>query len=447
VREIPYDQSDAIPRLIDLVASLSTATTPQQVLGRYSRYDDELGRRDGFLSVSTAGLRPGEYRITRMVFGNVSDTMSTADPWSTPDLPVRRGGFLGDVIAGGRPRLFTAAELRDDPVLGDALADYRSIMAMPLYHDGQPRYWAVAVAHRPDAFSPETLESVLLRANLVGQTVTHVRLADELRTTQAALQAEVARIADIQRALLDDALPDLPGYSLAAHYETAASAGGDMYFFHPLGTSPLDGTGEPNGWWSVFIADVSGHGPAAAVVMAMVQSILAAYPATTSGGPAQILNYLNRHLAAKQIDGAFVTAFCAELKPADGRLTYARAGHPPPLVRARSADGRPVRCLDAVGGLPLGIVDDTEYTCTQTRLDPGDALLLFTDGIPEARSTTGDFFGNDALADALLACPGSTAQDVIDSVVQAVDRHTRPLPRDDDQTLVAIVRQPDPEAT
>jgi len=441
VREIPFDQSARIPRLLELVASLSTATTPQEVLGRYSRYDDEMESRDGFVSISTAGLEPGEYRVTRMVFGHISETMSTADPWSKRDIPVHRGGFIGDIIKQGTPRLFTDAELRDDPVLGDALADYRSIMALPLYHDGQPRYWALAVAHRADAFSPETLEAVLLRANLVGQTVTHVRLADDLRRAEAALRAEVEKIAAIQRALLNDELPALPGYSVAASYETAATAGGDMYFFHPLGTSPLDASGTPNGWWGILVADVSGHGPAAAVVMAMVQSILSAFPATTTGGPAKVLTYLNQHLAAKKIDGSFVTAFCAELKPEDGRLTYARAGHPPPLVRSRSAHGQPVRQLDAVGGLPLGIMDDTEYTCTETRLDPGDALLLYTDGIPEARSTTGEFFGTHSLIDALSTCPCSTAADIVNSVKHAVDHHTNPLPRDDDQTLVAIVRE------
>lgn len=441
MREIPYDDASQVPRLIELVTDLSTARTPLEVLGRYSRYDDDMGTRDAFMSVSTVGLEPGEYRITRMIFGNVSEGMGSQDTWGRDDIPVHRGGFIGDIIKQGRPRLFTDAELRDDPVLGDAIADYRSIMALPLYHDGEAKYFGIALMHRADAYSAETLEAVLLRANLVAQTVTHVRSADELRRLEAALRGEVEKIADIQRALLDEELPELPGYSIAASYQTAASAGGDMYFFHPLGTSPLDGTGEHNGWWGILVADVSGHGPAAAVVMAMVQSILAAYPSQTTGGPAKILNYLNRHIAAKKIDGAFVTAFCAEFKPADGRLTYARAGHPPPLVRSRAAEGSPVRHLDAVGGLPLGILPDTQFECTETRLDPGDVLLLYTDGITEARSTTGEFFGTHALSDALCHCPGSTAQDVVDEITAAVDRHTAPLARDDDQTLVAVARE------
>lgn len=430
-------------RLLELVSDVSQASRPQDVIHAYAKHSRNLNPQDGYISLSTRDLPAGHYRVTRFIDDGDVDRLAEADPWNAAPVEPAAGGFLGQAIADGRPKIFNDLQVTEDPALGDRLGPFRSAVVLPLYDDGKALNWSIMLRRDPDGFTPSDLEELLLRANLVGTCVRHVRMGQQLTDAKRALAVEIDKIAQIQHALLDAKLPCIDGYSLGADYRTAASAGGDMYFFHPLGTSPLDGTGDPNGWWGIFVADVAGHGPAAAVVMAMVQSILSAFPSNCSGGPANVLNYLNRHLCAKGIDGAFVTAFCAELKPADGRLTYARAGHPPAIVRSTVAD-TPTRQLDEVGGLPLGILDSHEYDCTQTVLDPGDALLMYTDGLTEARDPAGKFFGESGLADALARCDCTTAQDVVASIHDAIDDHTAGCPRDDDQTLVAVVRKPHP---
>lgn len=439
MRIIDHDKSERVPVLLEMVAELSRADDPKQVLAAFTSGWARLNGPSGYISLSTRGLTGGQYRITRLLAADNVAKMVEADPWSVPPEEVHQGGLLGCIVEAGKPTIVTDLELRDDPILGSAIADYRTLMAVPLFDGGEPLNWAIQLRHEPDAFNTVELEESLLRGNLVGGTVRHVRTAAELRRTQQTLRGEVERIARIQRALLPDKLPEMPGVSIATSYETFDQAGGDMYLFHELGTSPLTGSGKPNGWWSVFIADVSGHGPSAAVVMAMVESILAAYPSQTTGGPGKVLNYLNEHLSAKRIENSFVTAFCAEIKPSEGRVTFARAGHPPPLVRQRdSKTGETtIRALDEVGGLPLGIVRDTVYDCTETRLNRDDTLVLFTDGITEARTPEGRFFGTQGVEQALRECTG-TADCFVQTLAKSLQVHQAGRRPADDQTCVAL---------
>jgi sigma-B regulation protein RsbU (phosphoserine phosphatase) len=195
---------------------------------------------------------------------------------------------------------------------------------------------------------------------------------------------------------------------------------------------PLDNPALPRRW-CVFIGDASGHGLAAAMVMAMVQSILHAHPPHING-PADLLAHVNRHLCRKEIRG-FVTAFLGIYEPSTRRLKYACAGHPPPLVRA-SVDGSVSR-LDAVASCPLGIDADGTLAEAAVRIRPGDTLLLYTDGITEARDLSNEMFSEDRLQAALHECskrPTSLIEH-LESVVGAFRQGRSPM---DDQTLVAI---------
>ena len=156
------------------------------------------------------------------------------------------------------------------------------------------------------------------------------------------------------------------------------SAGGDYYDFFPL----------PGGQCGIFIADVSGHGTPAAVLMAVTHCIAHTNPGQALP-PADVLNYLNRHLATLYTsrNESFITAFYGVYDPADRTLTYACAGHNPPRLK-RCRDGT-LLALDEAGGLPLGIMPDGAYDQVVQQLQPGDQILFYTDGITEARNPEG----------------------------------------------------------
>jgi sigma-B regulation protein RsbU (phosphoserine phosphatase) len=148
--------------------------------------------------------------------------------------------------------------------------------------------------------------------------------------------------------------------------------------------------------------------------------------------PSKLLDFVNRHLAARYTygSGTFVTAFYAIYDPATRTLTYASAGHPPARVN-RCGQMRP---LDGVGSLPLGIDENERYEDCEDRLQSGDALIIYTDGITEAKNRQGEFFGEHRLDAA--ACCQATADEMVGSILAELDRFRAGRPLADDRTLL-----------
>ncbi len=213
-----------------------------------------------------------------------------------------------------------------------------------------------------------------------------------------------------------------------------------MYALKPLRRVPgSDSEFDPKGPWGILVADVSGHGPAAAVVMAMLQAIIGTYPVEPTG-PAEVLEYCNRHLSAKRIESRFVTAFAAIFDPVTKKLTYARAGHNPPVwMRPRSqseceTEWEMIR-LEEVGGVPLGIMDEVSYEETTIELASGQTIVYYTDGITEAKGPGGRMFGVEGIEGALTECTG-WPECAIGHITESLKKHQEGVRPTDDQTLV-----------
>ncbi len=233
---------------------------------------------------------------------------------------------------------------------------------------------------------------------------------------------ELEAIAAMQRLLLPAYLPELPGIDLSVFYRPARLSGGDYYDF-----LPLDG-----GRVGIFIADVSGHGAAAAMVVAILHATIRGF--ANVGAPAELLAYVNRRLATDHPawQGQFVTAFYGILDPAAGTLTYSNAGHPLPRVASTT---QPVRAVEGGHGIPLGIDPSAPYELAEIGLAAGDSLVLYTDGLIEARNALGDWFGLQRL-DAALHASGADASTTTSGArrdLQAFSGNGAPA---DDQTLL-----------
>ena len=226
-------------------------------------------------------------------------------------------------------------------------------------------------------------------------------------------ESEVRALADtLQRSLLPFDLPAIPGLDVAAGYRPgggSALVGGDTYDVMPL----------PDGRWMVLIADVCGTGADAAAVTALTRHTARA--AASAGDPAEVLRAVNTALLQQQDAGPlrFVTACCLVLEPADRghRARLSIAGHPLPLMR--SADGSTAEV--GVPGRPLGIDADVRFGEVLVHLPPGATLLLYTDGVTEARDDTGAQFGEEGLACVLRALPTGDAGPAVAAVTAAVE--------------------------
>lgn len=423
-----------IPVLVDMVRALSAVRDPNGVLGVILDAMRQAYGPRAIMTLSTAGLGPGEFRIAHFINFAGERLVWNESAWDDIErLPVSSGGFISDVIRDAEPKLFHDIDIADDPVLGNDVRGLRSAIAIPMYRDGEPQQWTLFFRREPNGFDGDELEQSLLRANLVGTTITQAMMAETLRQADLAIQREVDQIADIQRALLPEAMPKIPGMTLAASYATYDRAGGDYYDFIPLARG-ADDQPDQDSPWAFLIADASGHGPAAAVVTAMLHSVLYAYEWRTAS-PSEALEFLNQKLFRRRIGNSFVTAFMGIYDPGTRTLRYANAGHPPPLIKDTLREHR-MRFLDDIGGRPLGIFEEIGSDEGEVTLLPGETLVLFTDGITDARSPAGEFFGHDRIMSSLVDCNGQPAC-VIGSVTQALRRHEAGRRPRDDQTIVA----------
>jgi Stage II sporulation protein E (SpoIIE) len=285
-----------------------------------------------------------------------------------------------------------------------------------------------------------TTDRALLEA-VVGSVVAGLALAGELwdetsarsdAATAAALRldAELALGRRIQRSLIPLVPPTIPGYEVAGHYEAAREVGGDFFdVFSVRGRA---------GRVAICIADVTGKGVAAALLMAFTRPLLRA-AVDHVGTPAAALEQVNRILVDERRSSLFITGLCATVELRRGIVRIANAGHEPPLLVP--ADGGPISWLEGNGPL-LGAFARLDLVERVVRLAPGDLILFYTDGVTDAQAPSGLRFGDHRLAEALESARGATASDTVKAVCDAYHRFQAEQPNADDVAIVALRRAP-----
>jgi serine phosphatase RsbU (regulator of sigma subunit) len=237
---------------------------------------------------------------------------------------------------------------------------------------------------------------------------------------------EELRVAQlIQQQFLPRHLPELPGWRFAAHYQPAREVGGDFY----------DVTALPGGLIGLAVGDVAGKGIPAALLMATTHSVLRA-EAYRLISPGSVLARVNAQLVQEMPPGMFVTCFYLVLDPSNGRLRYANAGHCLPYRRTDIG----VVELDA-RGMPLGLMPDMVYEEHDTRLAPGDMLLLHSDGLAEAHNADREMFGFPRLRQ--LVAHHRAGETMIASLLLELDGFMSGE-HDDDITLLTLTRATTP---
>ncbi len=309
-----------------------------------------------------------------------------------------RDVFLGFVfkLSPGRRLLFTVSLIC--PILGLFDLDIR-LSGGSFFVDSSPFWFIMSISG--------------LTLLLALEMVDRIRVRDEL---------EVARA--LQRDLLPQDLPPMPGFGVAHSYRTANEIGGDYYGFMPIADGRI----------AIAIGDASGHGMAAGLLMAIANATLEA-TIDVDAQPQSVIEAVNRTLFRTGTNRAFLTLFYGLLDLQTGELEFANAGHCFPLLRRE--DGRVEEI--GQGSLPLGLRATGEWPTQTAALEPGDLLVLYSDGIPEAVAN-GQDFGFERLR-GLLRTPGS-ARTVHDRVLDNLDRHLGDEPLRDDLTLVVIDRLP-----
>jgi len=303
-------------------------------------------------------------------------------------------------------------------------------------------------------FSEQNLRSVLLRQpqllyGMVQELSARLRKADmqmiadlqrknrdltqayrELQEAQAALvekerlECELELARELQQSILPHEFPDLKEFSFAARSRPARQVGGDFYDVIPLSKGRV----------GLIMADVSDKGMSAALYMALTRSLIHA-EAKRSSSPRKVLLSVHRLLLEMSQADMFVTVFYGVLDPAQSNLRYARAGHDRPLLFSPTTGEW--RFLTGKGTV-LGFVEEVSLEEVGVDLHPGDLLIFYTDGITDANSPAGEFFGSERLRETVCAAGGLGADDMCDHIFEHVDQFQTGAVQHDDMALLVV---------
>lgn len=312
-------------------------------------------------------------------------------------LKLGKEGLVGYAAATRQMRY--APDVREDPYYLPCEESTLSEVAIPLLVDKQ--LVGVFTASHPelDAFRPQQLKVLQTLSSHIAVAVQNARLFQQVRHEREEMTRDALEARTLQQALLPKSSPYIPGFAVSGLCVPVGAVGGDWYDFIPLN----------DGRWGLVLADVSGKGTAAALLMAATRGVLRSL-AEASCTPSEVLQRLNQLLVEDLPPARFVTMAYAVLDPAKRTLTLASAGHLQPLL----VHGQDARFLNTEAGLPLGLAVG-EYSETEIELKPGCRVVFYSDGITEAVNPDEEEFGQLRLKEHLLQ-PGTSGESLLASV-------------------------------
>lgn len=261
------------------------------------------------------------------------------------------------------------------------------------------------------------IASALHQADMYAQTLALQNVTQELRLA-----------GKIQASFLPNQFPTIPGWQLAVTLLPARETSGDFFDVIPIADDRL----------GILIADVADKGVGPALYMALSRTLIRTYALDYDAEPEVVFFAANNRLLQDARANLFVTAIYGILDPAAGSFTYCNAGHNPPFLICKE-NGSGVQALTRTG-MAMGIEEEATWTQESVHLDPGDVLLLYTDGIPDAQNNEGQFFDDEALIETAQANLGKSAHEIQAAILEKVTNFTGDTPQFDDITLMILVR-------
>lgn len=349
-----------------------------------------------------------------------------------PQFQVSRGIVEG-VARDGQPVLTSDAQSDERFSMRQSvlLLGLRSILCVPLKQKDLIM-GVIYVDNRLQSgiFSPSDLELLNAIASSAAIAIENARLY-QLAVEKGRLEQELQLARQVQTSLLPDHTPDIHGWEFAAVWQPARQVAGDYYDFISF----------PDGQVGVIIGDVTDKGMASALFMANTRTIIRA-SLNNAPSPVEGISNANRLICSDSSNGMFVTLFYAQIDPPSGILKYVNAGHNPPLL-SRINPGGEVHIISLNRtGIALGIEPEMPYSEVQVDIQPGDSLLLYTDGVTDAHNQLNVDYGMGRLESLLVYNKGKTASQVLDILIRSVQNFIQDTEPYDDLTAAMIRRLP-----
>jgi serine phosphatase RsbU (regulator of sigma subunit) len=331
-------------------------------------------------------------------------------------------GIIGHVIRSGQTVI--VPDVRLDELYEAGRKSTLSEITVPIVSNEQVIGALDLESDRVGAFTEADAELLNFFASAAAMSIEKARLHQEVLEKQR-IEQQLVTARDVQAGLLPAIPPEVPGYDVAAIHEPTWAIGGDYYDYISLGDGRL----------GLVIADVSGKGVPAALIMATFRAVLRTELRKRTE-IRDLIENVNRDLLESSDDAQYVTAVYGILEPANGRFTYVNCGHNPPIMIL--PDGE-TQVLDH-GGPALGLFDGRRFESAAVTLSPGGTMALYTDGVVEPAQPDGAEFGRANLERVLRDCDEASAGETVRSVVEATRDHSGRDSYDDDFTLVIVKR-------
>lgn len=428
-------------RLLELISSLRRTDMPASELFR--TFADRIRYRFGACGaamICTEGLPRDTCRVLAFYdhHGNTIIENMDVNP-SSDQTAVIQGTDRHHIFDPEQPIIHRGQLPGIHPLFGDLFTDYIDAISLPLFQHGGVNRWLLLLFTEKGRVDTIDIERTLLMATIATNYVFSVEDARHLEQANNWIRGELEAVARIQQLLLPHDLSNTPGIKVARFFRPHAYVGGDYYDIAPLSlTPPTEDTPTDANVWGFMIADASGHGAAAAVEIAMLDAILRTYRPNINEGPAGALDYANRYFFTRMLRGGYISAFVSSYHPQEKQLVYANAGHPPPYIKRTGSDS--AERVDSSAGIPLGVDKHYCWDNAMLEMNPGDLLVLYTDGITEARSAEGVAFGDQQLHDTINKAPVDADQ-CLAAILTALNAHQGETVQGDDQTLLVIQAQ------
>lgn len=454
------EQSDSVPEatialssadrttsgLFQAIEGARTSSAESSVKRRAERQTDLLAliSKVGVALLASVTLNETLEQIVSLVFEAVpaDRCMVMMRDHNNPELKVAvarlrdRAGEVGEirisrsvideVVTNGKSVLTSDAQA-DPRFMGGTvvLQGVRSVLAVPL--GVGENVFGIIYADSPIAegrFTEDHLKVLTTLASVASIRVENARLTEE-QLERERLERELQVASEIQQRFQPTSAPQVSGYELQGISFPCYEIGGDYYDF----------IRRANGNLVVALGDVSGKGTAAALLMSSLHAAVHAQ-FDTHKSLVETISSINRYLVESIPANRFVTLFYADLNPKTGALAFLNAGHNPPLIVHAGGTMEQL----AAGGLPLGIMADADFREGNTKLKPGDVLVIYSDGVSEAVSPTGEEFGPTRLYEAVARNLDESAAGIRDRIESALTKFAQGTPAGDDITLVIVKR-------
>jgi len=329
-------------------------------------------------------------------------------------------GIVG--AAAASRQTVVVPDVNSDPRYISLNPETRSEMVVPLIHRERVIGVVDLESPQPAYFTDEHVKIFSILAPQITIAIENAQLYERVVRSETRLERDLQRAQNIQMHLMPGVVPSLPGFEVGLRFKPARELGGDLYDFLNYGRDRQ----------VLVIGDVSGKGAPAALYGAMVSGILRSL-APQKLSPPEMLKKLNVMLLERKIEGHFITLTFAIWEPKLKTLRLANAGMPLPLL-VRQGHARSIR----VEGVPLGLLENTDYEETVETLEKGDLLALYSDGLAEAARPNHEEFGNRRIEKLLRDNASRPVNEIVDKIFDEIESYEEGHPQRDDQTLMLI---------